>query len=130
MMKWSKVIGVWFCFIPLAILNGGLREYVWHRFLSESTALALSGVLLAGLIYVVTFLLLPPIKDLTKKDCILVGGLWMCLTVCFEFGLGLSSGSSWKELCQAYNPMTGNLWILVLLSTLCSPMLVYKNFKK
>lgn len=67
MMKWSKVIGVWYCFIPLAILNGGLREYVWHRFLSESTALALSGVLLAGLIYVVTFLLLPPIKDLTKK---------------------------------------------------------------
>jgi len=49
-MKWSKVIGVWCCFIPLAILNGGLREYVWHRFLSESTALALSGVLLAGLI--------------------------------------------------------------------------------
>lgn len=78
-MKWSKVIGVWCCFIPLAILNGGLREYVWHRFLSESTALALSGVLLAGLIYVVTFLLLPPIKDLTKKDCILVGGLWMVL---------------------------------------------------
>lgn len=67
MMKWSKVIGVWCCFIPLAILNGGLREYVWHRFLPESAALALSGVLLAGLIYVVTFLLLPRIKDLTKK---------------------------------------------------------------
>ena len=129
-MKCSKLIGKWCSFIPLAILNGGLREYVWHRFLSESVALALSGVLLAGLIYVVTFLLLPRIKDLTKKDCILVGGLWMCLTVCFEFGLGLSSGSSWKELCQAYNPMTGNLWVLVLLSTFYSPMLVYKDLKK
>ena len=101
MMKWSKVIGVWCCFIPLAILNGGLREYVWHRFLSESTALALSGVLLAGLIYVVTFLLLPPIKDLTKKDCILVGGLWMFLKLLVNAAKFTEQGSIVLELKMA-----------------------------
>lgn len=55
MIKWSKIIGVWCCFIPLAILNGGLREYVWHRFLSESAALVLSGMInLCGNIFAFT----------------------------------------------------------------------------
>ena len=55
-------------FYPTGYLNGGLREYVWHRFLSESTALALSGVLLAGLILCGNiFCFLPPIKRLDEK---------------------------------------------------------------
>ena len=43
-----------------------------------------------------------PIKDLTKKDCILVGGLWMCLTVFFEFGLGLSVLVLLGKKCQTH----------------------------
>ena len=37
---------VWLCFIPVAILNGGLRQYVLVRWFGEVGANALSGVLL------------------------------------------------------------------------------------
>lgn len=50
-MKWIKILLIWFCFIPLAILNGGLREYIWNKYLPDNLALPLSGVLLAGIIY-------------------------------------------------------------------------------
>lgn len=38
---------VWLCFIPVAILNGGLRQYVLVRWFGEVGANALSGVLLS-----------------------------------------------------------------------------------
>lgn len=75
-------------------------------------------------------LLLPRIKRLSEKDCVKIGVQWMLLTVVFEFYFGLSSGSTWSELIEAYNPLKGNLWILVLLSTFLSPMWVFKSQMK
>lgn len=125
-MKWLKIFFIWFVVIPLAILNGGLREYVLNKYLSENIALALSGFILCVMIFVVTMLLLPSVRGLSKWDYFVSGLFWLFLTIGFEFGFGLSSGVTWSELLQAYNPMTGNLWILVLLTTFISPILVGK----
>lgn len=51
---------IWLCFIPVAILNGGLRQYVLVRWFGEVGANALSGVLLSLFILLITWLLLPP----------------------------------------------------------------------
>lgn len=56
---------VWLCFIPVAILNGGLRQYVLDQ-----------------------------------------------------------------ELLSAYNPMTGNLWLLVVITTFGAPRLVYEKERR
>lgn len=127
LMKWIKIILIWCCMIPIAIINGGFREYVLEKFLSLQYALPISGIVLSGLIYIIARLLLPSIRDLSKGDCILTGILWVILTVSFEFYFGLSSGTTWKELLKAYNPFTGNLWIMVVIITLISPMLVCRK---
>lgn len=129
-MKWIKVTLIWICFIPVAIINGGFRDYLLDKYLPENISLAISGIILSGLIFVITMLLLPRIKRLSEKDCIKIGIQWMLLTVVFEFYFGLSSGSTWSELIEAYNPLKGNLWILVLLSTFLSPMWVFKSQMK
>lgn len=59
----------------------------------------------------------------SKKDCFKTGLLWMFMTVLFEFASGLAQGCAFAELLAAYNPATGNLWILVMLSTLLSPVI-------
>ena len=89
---------VWLCFIPVAILNGGLRQYVLVRWFGEVGANALSGVL--------------------------IGIVWMLLTIGFEFTFGLIGGVSFRELLSAYNPMSGNLWLLVVITTFGAPRLV------
>lgn len=129
-MKWIKVTLIWICFIPVAIINGGFRDYLLDKYLPENISLAISGIILSGLIFVITMLLLPRIKRLSEKDCVKIGIQWMLLTVVFEFYFGLSSGSTWSELIEAYNPLKGNLWILVLLSTFLSPMWVFKSQMK
>ena len=126
-MKILKSLLVWVCFIPAAILNGGLREYVLDEAVGEQWALPLSGIILSACIFLLTWLLLPrTVKALPAKDSLLIGICWAFLTIIFEFTSGLAGGSTITELLAAYNPLTGNLWLLVLAATLLSPTAVRK----
>ena len=53
--------------------------------------------------------------------------IWAVLTVIFEFAIGIAEGHSIAELLAAYNPLTGNLWLLVLATTLFSPVVAKTN---
>ena len=66
------------------------------------------------------------IKAFTSKDRWWSGIGWALLTSVFEFAAGLAGGSTVSELLAAYNPLSGNLWLLVLLTTLLSPVIVRK----
>ena len=124
---WIKSFLVWLCFIPAAILNGGLREHVLAGAVGEQWALPLSGIILSACIFLITWLLLPrAVKAISTKDSLRVGICWVSLTVAFEFVSGLAGGSTITELLAAYNPLTGNLWLLVLAVTLLSPAAVWK----
>ena len=71
-MRLLKSFIVWICFIPVAILNGGLREYVLVKFIGEETALPVSGILLSVFIFLVTWLMLPRlVKGCGMKGCLL-----------------------------------------------------------
>ena len=123
-MKILKSLLVWVCFIPAAILNGGLREHVLARALGEKWALPLSGIILSACIFLITWLLLPrTVKVLSAKDSLRIGICWVFLTIAFEFASGLAGGNTIKELLAAYNPLTGNLWLIVLVTTLLSPVI-------
>ena len=123
-MKILKSLLVWVCFIPAAILNGGLREHVLARALGEKWALPLSGIILSACIFLITWLLLPrTVKALSSKDSLRIGICWVFLTIAFEFASGLAGGNTIKELLAAYNPLTGNLWLIVLVTTLLSPVI-------
>lgn len=129
-MNILKSLIVWLCFIPVAILNGGLREYVLAKALGEERALPVSGITLSVCIFMATWWLLPrAAKVSTSKDCWLTGTCWALLTIGFEFATGLASGNTMAELLAAYNPSTGNLWLMVLATTLLSPIIV-KTFAR
>lgn len=125
MMNILKSLIIWLCFIPVAILNGGLREYLLAKAIGEEWALPVSGITLSVCIFLITWMLLPRmIKAFTSKDSWLIGIGWTLLTIVFEFAAGLAGGSTVSELLAAYNPLSGNLWLLVLATTLLSPIIV------
>ncbi len=126
-MKILKSLLVWVCFIPAAILNGGLREHVLAGAVGEKWALPLSGIILSLCIFLLTLWLLPlAVKGFSRKESWLIGAAWTGMTVVFEFASGLAGGNTAAELLAAYNPLTGNLWLLVLAATLLSPAAVRK----
>ena len=124
MKKYLQSIGIWLLIIPLAILNGGLRENVLVKL--GDIALPLSGIILSVCIFVVAIILIPKIKNCEQKDYIIFGVIWFVLTNLFDLSMYLSDGGNFNDLLNSYNFLNGNLWIVVVLTTLLSPIIVSK----
>jgi hypothetical protein len=134
-----KACGVWVLLVLLAILNGTVQERLLVPWLGAQWALPLSGIPLSVLILVATLLLLPFLGILSPSSLLkdghipvpspraqywLVGGMWLLLTILFEFLFGhYVLGEPWTKLLEAYNIRKGNLWVLVLLVTAAAPYL-------
>ena len=121
MKKYLQAVAIWFLIIPIAILNGGLRENVLIKL--GTAALPLSGIILSLCIFVMAFLFIPKIKDCKKTDYIFIGIIWCCLTNLFDLSMFVMDGGGILDLIKQYYFWTGNLWIVVVLSTLSAPIL-------
>ncbi len=122
MTPFLRLLLVWSALIPLAIVNGIVREAVLAPMLGPA-ALPLSGLILCLLIFLVAVACAPFLRLQTRKATIQAGLIWMCLTLCFEFTFGLLAGKSMADLLAAYDPTTGNLWSLVMITIGLAPFL-------
>lgn len=128
MKKYGFAFLIWVMIIPIAIVNGGFREYVLVNL--GMLALPLSGIILSVCIFIVAYLFVPKIKNCKKRDYILFGVMWFILTNLFDLSAYIKSGEGFAGLLQSYNVFTGNTWILVVLAALISPTLVMKRKEK
>ncbi len=124
MMKYLQAILIWIMIIPIAILNGGFREYVLIKL--GVLARPLSGIILSVCIFIVAWLLIPKIKNCNKKDYFIIGGIWFVLTNLFDLAAYIKDGGGFVDLLQSYNILTGNTWMLVVLTALFAPAVVMK----
>ena len=114
-----RALAVWGLILLCAIANGVLREALLIPRLS-----ARPGLLLSGLILLLSWWLLPWIGLRGRRAQLLTGLGWLALTLGFEFSFGLLRGRTLDEILAAYRFEGGNLWPLVLLVTACAPWLV------
>jgi len=119
----KKSIWIWLLIIPLAVLNGFLRDKVIAPGIGMEYAEPLSGVILCLLILLIVCLFIPRLGKGTKKTFLRIGLVWLFLTVGFEIVLGLALGMSGREILRTYDPRTGNLWLIVVLFTWIVPLL-------
>lgn len=127
MKKYLQAILIWILIIPLAILNAGMRDNILNKL--GNLALPLSGIILSICVFVVAFLLIPKINKCTKVDYLVFGLIWFILTNTFDLLMYISQGGGFFDLLNAYNFLTGNLWIVVVLSTMFAPIIVAKTKK-
>ena len=119
-----RIVAWWAVILAVAVFNGGVREKLLIPLLGPSTALVTSGLILAFLVLAIAWVAVPGFGRLRAADYWRMGVIWLVLTVAFEFGFGmLGRGQDLAELLQAYTFQGGNLWLLVLASTLVSPRL-------
>jgi len=112
----------WLIILGLAIANGALREAVLIPSLGKPSGLVLSGVLLSSLVALVAYGLVRVQQGVTASRGLLIGVLWLSLTLAFEFTFGrYVQHKSWTELLDAYAFKDGNIWPVVLVATLLSP---------
>ncbi len=124
---WLKAALLWLAILVLAILNGTLRETLLAPALGGFTGLIASGTILCICIFLVAFATVPWLGPLAFRQWLLVGLFWLLLTVVFESIFGrFAQHKTWAELFDAYTFQGGNIWPIVLVTTLISPWLAAK----
>ena len=113
---------VWLAILVLANVNGALRELVLRPALGEAAGRAVSTLMLALLVLLLAWLTIRWIGPRTGKESLLLGAVWLLLTLAFEFGAGhYLFHKPWDELLGDYDLEQGRIWILVPLVTLVAP---------
>lgn len=128
MRKYIQAIITWGSIIPLAILNGVLREGVLSQL--GSLALPLSGLILCACIWGIAFIFIPRIKNCRRSDYLVFGLIWFLLTNLFDLGVLIGQGGNALDLWKAYDMRTGNLWVWVVVSTAVAPYLAARFTKR
>lgn len=119
-----KVVLWWLAILALAVVNGLVRQKLLIPAIGSVAGLLTSGSILSGVIFLVAYAAVPGFLPVTPRRCWTVGLAWLALTLTFELSFGLFvMHKPFVELLQAYTFKDGNLWPVVLASTLISPRL-------
>ena len=123
-IEFLKIFAVWCLMALLAILNGLLRDKVLVKWLGDTIALPLSGIILSILVFTIVYFLIELFKTKSVWGYLLIGLSWVFMTIAFEYIFGhWVMGKTWGQIHRVFDPSQGDLLILVLLVTLLSPWL-------
>ena len=118
-----RAILIWVLLLGFAVLNGTVREFVLAPRLGAQAAHVASTLVLCAAIFIVALLFTRWIAPKSRGGALLIGSVWLALTLAFEFLAGhYLFGSSWERLLSEYDLMRGRVWILVLVATLFAPV--------
>lgn len=126
-MPWiGRYLAAWLPMVPIAILNGMVRQAWYGRYMTELAAHQVSTasglVLLGGYVWLV-MRRWPPTGS---GQALSIGFLWLGLTLAFEFLFGhYVAGHTWARLVADYNLLAGRVWILIPLWVGLAPWIFY-----
>jgi len=122
----QKAAFIWIIIAAFAIANGIFKESFLEPYLGKVIALPASGITLSIIIFSVILLSFRLIEGYRHVTYLYIGLQWVSMTLIFEFIFGhYIMERSWQELFQVFNIFEGNLFLLALLVTLFSPLLVF-----
>ena len=125
-MKWKYMV-TWLPGIPIAVLNGAVREYLYGKVMGELQAHQLSAFVFILLFGIYVWFIVRWLKPVNSSQALSAGLTWLVLTVLFEFVFGhYVVGHPWEKLLHDYNLMQGRLWVIVLLWIFSAPWAVYR----
>lgn len=120
-----KASVLWFIIAISAVINGIVRETVLTPYFGGAVALPTSGITLSMIIFTITYYSFKLFDKNKYRTYLYIGIQWVTMTLLFEFVFGhYVIGKSWPELLQVFNILEGNLFIIALLVSFFSPLLV------
>ena len=123
----SRAILIWMSIVPVAIVNGIVRDVALVPYLGDPVGRAISCLTLGAAILVVGRISIRWIGPLDAIDAWTIGLLWLGLTLAFEFLAGhFVFRTPWETLIADYNVLEGRLWIVVLIAALIAPPLTFR----
>lgn len=117
----------WLGLMVLAILNGLVREKTYGPSMQERTAHQFSTLVLLVVIGGYVWLLTGIVPLESTSQSLLIGAMWLIMTLLFEFLFGhWVMGHPWEKLVQNYNLRRGRVWSLILIWTALAPYVFFR----
>jgi hypothetical protein len=119
----TRTLLVWLVLLVLAVVNGALREFMLRPRLGDAAGHAVSTLTLCLAILLLSWLTIRSIGPRSSRDAWAIGGVWLALTLAFEFLAGhYLFGNPWSRLLADYDVLRGRIWVLVLVTTALAPI--------
>ncbi len=119
-----RAVGVWVILIAVEFVHGVLRAVFLVPVVGDSRARQIGVFTGSVLILCVAYLLVGWLRAENTKSLIIVGALWLVVTVVFEFGFGhFVFGRSWQDLGSDYNIAHGGFLAIGMLVLAFSPVI-------
>ena len=123
----ARYVFAWVPMLVIAVANGAFRQATFAREMSELRAHQLStliGSVLIGLFIWFVVRRWPPASD---REAVLIGLVWLLLTVAFEFFMGLVlAHRSLSQVLHEYNLFAGRVWVLFLIWLTLAPWVFFR----
>lgn len=105
-----RALAVWLVIVAIESVHGTLRELFLAPLVGDFRARQISVFTASLLILCVAWLFVRWIGAGSAARLLAAGALWLCLTMFFEFGLGLFVlGYSWERVASDYDLSRGGL---------------------
>ena len=117
-----RALVVWLLMLLAASANGAVRESLLIPIMGDVAGRALSTLMLSIIVVLLTWLTIQWIHPSGRRDSWIIGGLWVVLTLAFEFvGGHFLFGTQWSQLLEDYNVLRGRIWIVTLVTIAVAP---------
>ena len=122
-----RSLAVWLLIIVAEIIHGILRAVLLVPMVGEFRANQIGVFTGSAIILIIAYFTIQWIRAKRVSELLLVGLIWLALTVGFEILFGrFVMGLAWEELLAGYNLAIGGLMPLGLLVLFFSPMIALK----
>jgi hypothetical protein len=112
----------WVPMVFIAIGNAIVREEGYGRLMGELQSHQVSTVTAILLFGAYTWALTRRWRVESSRQAIVIGLIWLGLTVAFEFLFGhYVMGNPWERLLNDYNLLAGRVWVFVLIWITVAP---------
>lgn len=128
MIRTLRSLLVWCAIVPIAVLNGAVRDLLIAPGVGDPVAHVISTLLLCLAIVALTWLTIEWIGPADMWQTAAIGLGWLLLTIAFEFLAGLFVfGTAWSRLIADYDLTRGRVWIFVPITTAIAPWLAARG---
>jgi hypothetical protein len=129
-IPWYRAITVWMVIMLIETAHGAVREWFIAPAIGDVRARQVGVPIGCVIIFVVALFATRWLGAASRRQQLSVGGLWVVLTLGFEFVIGRAVGSSWDQLLADYDPARGGLMLLGLAFLFVTPMLVAPRYPR
>ncbi len=122
-----KAFIIWLLIILAESVHGTIRQLFFAPIFGDFPARRIAVVTAMILIFIITYFSIRWINVPSTTSLLVIGSMWIILTVLFEFGLGIYVFEhTWQRMFEDYDILRGGLMGFGLLFMFFAPLLAEK----